>query len=135
MTYAAWEPGDRAAGDDEAAVTRLVHTFYGKVRQHPDLGPIFNTTIGDRWDEHLATLVDFWMTMGLGVRRYDGRPLPPHLKLPDLGPAHFAAWLVLFRETARETLTEATAERFIARAETIARSFQYAIDVHRDSSI
>jgi len=109
-----------------------VHGFYAKVRQDALIGPLFNAAIGDHWPTHLATLVDFWMTMGLGQKRYEGRPLAPHLRLPGLGPEHFSVWLRLFRETAAETLPEALIPRFVARAETIAKSFQAAIAVQND---
>lgn len=130
--YSAWTPDERDEADDERLVTDLVHRFYGKARLDPLLGPIFNSAIGDRWPEHLATLVDFWMSMGLRIRRYEGRPLAPHMRIDGLGPQHFAVWLGLFRETVRETLPEALIPHFIARAEAIAQGFQTAITMQQE---
>jgi len=40
-------------------VSRLVNTFYAKIRVDETLGPIFNAIITD-WDVHLSRLTDFW---------------------------------------------------------------------------
>ena len=116
-------------GIDEAMITRLVHAFYGRVRDDATLGPIFAAEVED-WDAHLATLVNFWSSVALLTTRYDGRPMPAHLRL-DVGEEHFQRWLELFRATAREVCTPEAAAFFIAKAENIARSFQMGIAVHR----
>ena len=116
-------------GIDEAMITRLVHSFYGRVREDATLGPVFAAEVED-WDAHLRTLVDFWSSVALMTARYDGRPMPAHVKL-DVGEAHFARWLELFRETAREVCTPEAAELFIGKAENIARSFQMGIAFQR----
>lgn len=43
----------------EEEVQHLVHTFYASVREHGQLGPIFEAHVRD-WNRHLATMVDFW---------------------------------------------------------------------------
>ena len=116
-------------GIDEAMITRLVHGFYGRVREDATLGPIFAAEVED-WDAHLRTLVDFWSSVALMTTRYDGRPMPAHIKL-DVGGEHFARWLDLFRETAAEVCTAEAAAFFIGKAENIARSFQMGIAFHR----
>lgn len=131
-TYAAWQPVDPAEHLSEADITRLVHTFYDKIRAHEELGPIFEKAIGDDWGPHLDKMVDFWASMMLGVKRYDGRPLPAHMKLPDLRDHHFGQWLVLFRETCAELFDDAIAGQFIERAERVAQSFRYAMQFAPD---
>lgn len=116
-------------GIDEAMIVRLVHAFYGRVRNDATLGPIFAAEVED-WDAHLATLVDFWSSVALMTARYGGRPMPAHVKL-DVGEAHFVRWLELFRETAREVCTPEAADFFIGKAENIARSFQMGVAFHR----
>ncbi|HYH36829.1 MAG TPA: group III truncated hemoglobin [Azospirillum sp.] len=116
-------------GIDEAMITRLVHGFYGRVREDATLGPIFAAEVED-WDEHLRTLVDFWSSVALMTARYGGRPMPAHVKL-EVGEEHFARWLELFRQTAHEVCTPEAAAFFIGKAETIARSFQMGIAFHR----
>jgi len=117
-------------GVDQAGLTRLVHAFYTKVRRDDMLGPIFNREVAD-WPAHLDKLVAFWSSTMLKTQGYDGRPLPPHLKLPEISDAHFARWLDLFRETAREQMPELGAPAVTAMAERIATSFRMAIAFHR----
>ncbi len=115
-------------GVDEIYIARLVDTFYAKVRRHDELGPIFNRVIGDRWDQHLAKLKDFWASVALDAGRYSGRPVPAHIRLEGVEERHFHAWLALFRETLEETApTPGAVEFFMSRAERIARSLQYAM--------
>ena len=113
---------------DEALVSTLVDTFYTRVRQDPLIGPVFEAAIGDDWDAHLAKLKDFWSAIALGTRRYNGRPMPAHLRLPGLTPAHFRRWLALFRETLDDVAPNpAAADFFHDRASLIGRNFQAMI--------
>ena len=48
-----------AMGIDEAYVSRVVDTFYDRVRADARLGPIFDAVIGDRWSEHLPRMKRF----------------------------------------------------------------------------
>lgn len=115
----------------EEDVRRLVHTFYGRVRTDDLIGPIFNEQVED-WDDHLAKLCDFWSSVILRTRRYEGRPMRTHLLLGDKiqGP-HFDRWLDLFEETARDVLPEDAAPVFIQRARQIADSFEFGIATQR----
>ena len=117
-------------GVDPEGLTRLVHTFYARVRQDELLGPIFNREVAD-WPAHLDKLVGFWSSTMLKTDTYGGRPLPPHLKLPEISDAHFARWLELFRQTAQDTMPELGAPAITAMAERIATSFRMAIAFHR----
>jgi len=109
---------------NEETIRDLVHGFYGKVRVDDLIGPIFNDTIGDEWDRHLATLVDFWCGV-MGVNdAYLGNPMAKHMRLKGMRAEFFPRWLALFRETAREQFEPALAETFIERAERIAATIQ-----------
>ncbi|MEO1966089.1 group III truncated hemoglobin [Hyphomonas sp.] len=118
-----------ALGIDEALVSQLVDTFYARVRQDDLLGPIFQAALGEDWDPHLAKLKDFWSAIALGTRRYNGRPMPAHLRLSDrISEAHFVRWLGLFRETVDELMPNpAAADFFYDRANMIGRNFQAMI--------
>src|SRR3546814_5468730 len=94
----------------EALVHDLVFAFYDRIRADATLGPIFDGVIGDRWDEHLAKMCDFWSSVMLASGRYEGRPLAAHLRLKGVGPEHFEIWLRLFRQTAGERSEEHTSE-------------------------
>ena len=115
----------RETGLDEQVLRDLVHGFYGRVRRDPVLGPIFEARIAD-WGVHLDRMVSFWSSVALMTGRYHGRPVPAHAPLP-IGPAHFDRWLDIFRATAHETCTPASAAHVIERAERIARSLLIAV--------
>ncbi len=120
-------------GLDDEILTRLVHRFYTKVRADPVLGPIFAARITD-WDPHLERMSAFWSSVALMTGRYRGAPVPAHADLP-VGWSEFERWLVLFRETARETCTPEGADHVIERAERIARSLHMAIEDAKPGSV
>lgn len=116
----------------EAALARLVREFYGKARQDPALGPIFNNAVVD-WDVHYHTVTNFWSHALLGTTRYKGTPYAPHVHLP-IQPEHFDRWLSLFEETARETLPSPLAERAIEKAQHVARGFKVGLFPFTDAN-
>ncbi|HRD28658.1 MAG TPA: group III truncated hemoglobin [Caulobacter sp.] len=120
-----------AVGVTEAMIADLVHAFYGRVRQDPVLGPIFDRAIGDGWDEHLARLCDFWSSVLLMTGRFKGAPMAAHARLPEIEAPHFRRWLALFRETAGQGCPPEAAALFVEKAETIARSLQMGLAVSR----
>lgn len=120
------------ASVDEAAIRRLVFGFYDAVREDALLSPVFNGEIApDAWPRHLEKMCDFWSNVLLKTHRYDGRPMPAHLRLPDISDAHFTRWLALFRETAARELSPEGAAQAISHAERIAQSFRMGIAFHR----
>jgi hemoglobin len=122
---------------DERDVEQLVRAFYARVPADPLIGPVFMRQVED-WPAHLVLLKSFWMTVlgltgsenGLLPRVFTGNPMQTHLKL-DLEPEHFARWLALFAETAREVLDGEKAAVFIARSERIAQTLQRGIAAQR----
>ena len=116
-------------GIDEAMIAKLVHGFYDRIRADDVLGPIFEAEISD-WEPHLSKMIDFWSSVLLMTKRYDGRPVPAHVKIPGLDREHFAHWIALFEKTARELLPVEAADLFIDRAHRIAQSLQLSIDFH-----
>lgn len=119
-----------AVGVTEAMIRELVHTFYGRVRKDPEIGPIFNREVED-WDEHLAKLCDFWSSVMLMTGRFHGSPMSAHIQVGDIVPAHFVRWLALFEETAREVCTPEAAALFIDKSRMMGRSLQMGIAVSR----
>ncbi len=109
---------------DDATISRLVRAFYARVRKDPDLGPIFETAIGDHWDRHLDLMTDFWSSVMLTSGSYSGNPMVKHIRQRAIRPAHFTQWLALFDDTARQLFTPGCAESFIVKANNIARSLQ-----------
>lgn len=111
----------------EGMIRELVHGFYDRVLRDEVLGPVFRDRLERRWDDHLATMVDFWSSVALASGRYAGKP---HLAHRDLGltPDHFERWLALFEEIARGTCGEA-APFFVDRAQRIADSLMIGLDI------
>lgn len=112
-------------GVDEAAIRRLVHGFYAKVRQDALLGPIFDSRIAD-WDEHLERMCRFWSSVAMMSGTYHGNPMAKHVTLP-VDAVHFDRWLELFETTATELCPPPAASHFIDRARRIADSLEMGI--------
>jgi hemoglobin len=123
-------PGE-AVGVDEAMIRELVHAGYARVRQDPQLGPIFEDAIGDGWDVHMAKLCDFWSSVMLMTARFKGQPMTVHARLRGVGDTHFARWLELFAETTATTCPPDAAALFQEKAAVIARSLKLGIAVSR----
>lgn len=120
---------------DEEMVHAVVHGFYDKIRADDLLSPIFYSVIPPKaWPRHLAKMCDFWSSVLLRTSRYDGRPLPPHLAIPDIGEEHFRRWLTLFRDTVDDLCPPEVASLFMERALRIAHSFRLAIAFSRGDS-
>lgn len=138
MTEPLPAPGGRAPQDfgppgapiTEAMIHDLVHAFYGKIRRDPALGPIFNRVIAETdWPAHLSKMCDFWSAVTLRTGRFRGAPMQAHIRVGGIRPTHFARWLYLFHETAREICPPAAAAVFIERSQMIARNLQMGIQM------
>lgn len=114
----------------EEEIRPLLDLFYGRVREDPQLGPVFEQVVGTSaadWDRHLIRLTDFWSSVMLRSGRYHGDPFSAHLRLPQLEPDMFDRWLALFGESCAEMLAPEVAEAFIERAQRIARSLRMGL--------
>lgn len=119
--------GDVPEGIDEAALTNVVHTFYGKVREDTELGPVFDHAISD-WPHHLGKMVDFWSSVMLTTGRYKGNPVMMHIKhKARINPPLFDRWLELWHETTEELVPPEAAAALQAKAARIAESLQLAM--------
>jgi hemoglobin len=116
------EVHDRGERDAiESAISRCVRAFYAKGASDPLIGPVF-AKIPDL-EHHLGIIENFWSKSLLRTQRYEGLPFAVHTKLP-IEPQHFARWLELFTETAREHLPSTQAEQAIAKASHMTQCFQ-----------
>lgn len=125
----ALSPG-HPVGVDEPMIETLVHAFYAKVRQDPELGPIFEAAVDD-WDEHLTRLCAFWSSVMLMTGRFKGSPMATHAQVEGLQPAHFGRWLELFQATARQVCPPAAADVFTAKANQIGESLKLGLAASR----
>lgn len=116
----------------EEDLTRLVDTFYARVREDPMLGPIFNGAIQD-WPVHLAKLQAFWSSVMLTSGRYKGRPMPAHIRHAEtITPDTFVRWLALWKETTEALFPGETAATLQDKARHIGESLSLGIEFYRD---
>jgi hemoglobin len=118
---------DQLGTEDD--VRQFVYQFYDRVRDDPQLGPIFNAHVHD-WDTHLNRMVQFWSSLMLGAGTYNGTPMPKHVALPGLSAELFGHWLDLFHETLAAQPNQQLAQQAEAFAQRIARSLWYGYQLH-----
>jgi hemoglobin len=112
---------------DRNFIGSLVRDFYDRVRRDRRLGPIFASVVQDHWEPHLEKMTDFWCSVILKDRSYQGRPVPAHLQLQDVRESDFELWLEHFRATVEARCSADVATIFFDRAERIAKSLQLAM--------
>lgn len=114
----------------EESIKILIDNFYQKVRQNPELKPLFENKIGtsyEAWKPHLQTMYDFWSSIMLSSGKYKGNPLKKHKDLEPFDENNFAIWLKLFKETAQEIFEDDIAQKFVEKSEMIAKSLRYGL--------
>jgi hemoglobin len=117
-----------ATGLDDAILEHLVRSFYATARGDGVIGHLFDHV--QDWEKHIAKITAFWSSVALLTGRYHGQPLAAHSPLP-LEPTHFARWLVLFEQTARQVCTTEGADYLMEKAHRIARSLEMGVAVSR----
>lgn len=110
---------------NRAAIAVLVDDFYADIRRDPLLSPVFDAAIGADWAPHLQRMVDFWSTVMLGARDFQGNVYGKHMRLNGIEPRHFERWLALFTQAATRLFGTEVAAEFIVVAGRIATSLQY----------
>lgn len=116
-------------------LSKLVHSFYDKIRANDEIGPFFNETIND-WDEHLEKLTDFWENNLFSVRKYLGNPVVVHVEVDqkfnhEINPNLFGLWLNLWFETLEELFEGENVETLKFRARKMGTVFMMAIYENR----
>jgi hemoglobin len=120
-----------AIGINDALISRLVETFYARIRAHVVLGPMFAMKIVN-WEVHLAKMKDFWASITMESGRFHGNPMLKHVAIPGIVPEHFEMWLRLWDEAVTDVVTHPDAQHlFCDRAYRIAASLQTGIALHR----
>lgn len=111
-------------------IQELMDLFYGKIRNHRELGEIFNRAIGtsdEEWEKHKKKIGNFWMGMLLGEGNYQGNPMKAHLELPPFPRELFSTWLGLFEESLNKIFSQNDAQIILQKAQIIAQRFQYML--------
>lgn len=122
------DPPAKLARFDVSAeeIDRVVATFYGAVRRHEVLGPVFARHVTD-WTAHEARISAFWRNAILYERGYDGNPMRVHAATGDVRPGMFGPWLALFDETLRRTVAPDVAREWSALAHRIGAGLRMAV--------
>jgi hemoglobin len=76
-------------------------------------------------------MCDFWSSVTLMSGRFKGSPMQAHIRIGNLRPTHFARWLHLFEQTAREVCPPEAADIFVEKSQMIARSLQMGLQLAR----
>ena len=111
----------------EENIKILVDEFYADIKNDQTLGPIFNREIGDGWASHMPRMYDFWSSVMLKSGRYQGRPVPVHMKIEGLSTERFSHWLKMFHGKARELYEKEIADIYVEKSNMIAQSLQLAV--------
>ena len=112
----------------ESDIARLTAAFYAKVRVDDLIGPIFTARSSEtEWEKHISHIADFWSSVLLKTDRFSGNPMSKHLQISEIEPRHFKRWLLLFQQTAQETLEPDQAIEVLNTANRIAQSLQMGL--------
>lgn len=115
-------------------IAQLVNTFYGQVRADELLGPIFNTVVGDHWDEHLPKMYSFWGMSLFGEGGYRGHTVQKHVELDKtfhLEEAHFNRWISLWEATVNSLYAGPIAEQAKKKATLMMQLIRIKVDAGR----
>jgi len=114
----------RYTAPDRSNIAQTIEAFYSRVRDDTLIGPVFAQVLEGRWDSHMPKMVNFWSSLVLGEKSYQGNLKAAHQPLAMLTPEHFNRWLALFCETVEQRFEPAAAVQFIEPALRIAHSLQ-----------
>jgi hemoglobin len=118
----------KAMGVDRAFISGLVDTFYGRVLEHPELGPVFDARLSGRWSEHTQKMKSFWSALAFHDGSYGGKPVQAHVTVANLTPELFPKWLELFSATLDDVAPNEQAKAwFMTTAERIAKSLTLSL--------
>jgi len=118
-----------------ASITMLVHQFYDDVRADTELFPVFDAAIGADWGPHLDRMVDFWATVMLGTKSFQGNVFGKHMLLHGVTSDHFVRWLATFEAVSSRLFRPEIAAQFQATAQRIAASLQYGFFAETDCAL
>ncbi|WP_341863049.1 group III truncated hemoglobin [Gymnodinialimonas sp. 57CJ19] len=118
----------------EAQIRLVLDRFYARVRENPDLAPIFHHTVGTDpqvWEAHIAKIARFWRNALLRDPVYDGNPMLAHAGVAAIQPEHFAIWLGIFDDVLTEVLPPDVAARWSLVAHRIGRGLSLGLRAAR----
>lgn len=109
-----------------AQIDLVVAEFYGAIRHHPGLGPVFAAHVTD-WPAHEAKIARFWRNAILMERCYDGNPFAVHRQAGNVRPGVFDIWLGLFDSVLKRNLPADLAAAWSELAHRIGRGLRAGV--------
>lgn len=119
---------------DASQLRRLVDAFYADVRRDPQLGPVFERVIGPDWNAHLDRIHDFWCTIALHARSFQGNVRGKHMAIDGLTPGLFDRWLALWQQHTEQVLAPDDAQALQHTARGIARHLRHGLTMTRSET-
>ena len=111
---------------DDDALVPLLTAFYAAIEHDDVLQPYF---VGLDMAEHIPRIADFWSTVLLLSRRYQGNAFRPHLAMPGLTAEHFRRWLATLEATVDARHAGPVAEQMKTLGHRIAFSMQLRLGI------
>lgn len=108
----------------------LMHSFYVKLLNDPEINFIFTDVAKIDLEPHLVDLVNFWEQMLFNKGEYKKNVLQIHLDINsklNFTPTHFTIWLKYFNTTIDQHFSGLNAENMKTRALSIATVMQIKI--------
>lgn len=108
----------------------LIDHFYRKAVTDEQIGFFFTEVVQLDFEKHMPVMYDFWESILLGSRTYQGNPMTKHLDLNRKAPLtekHFTHWLELWGETINSLYTGPKADEALTRAQHIGNLMQHKI--------
>lgn len=113
------------AGNED--LKRLFYRFYERSEGDELLTPFFERIKGDRFEDHIQTMADFWDNAVFFSGRYSGNPMEKHHMINMLShfrPEHFDRWLHNFITTTDELFKGPNAEMTKKKAASVGKVMQ-----------
>ncbi len=88
--------------DSRAHIHDLMVAFYSQAIHDEEIGYLFTDIAHLDLDHHLPVIENFWCSILLGDRSYEGNPMQVHFRLNNMEPlteAHFKRWIMIFCAT------------------------------------
>ena len=115
---------------DRLDINRLVKSFYTKIENDSQLGPIFNHHLVSEevWAHHFETLTDFWDAVLFQGDNYKGKAVAMHIWVDSqsgtkLHDSHFQNWLDIWHKTVDELFAGPKSELSKSTAISLAQTF------------
>lgn len=104
---------------DRSDVKLLVDRFYEQALIDDKLEPIFTTIVGDKLEDHMPVMYNFWCSILLREQSYTGNVMLKHIaihKVTALNTEHFDQWILLWETTVDDLFVGPIADEAKKRA-------------------